>query len=153
VANWGDGIIGEYNTSGSVVNASLITGLYGPSAIAISGNNLFVANWNTDGSNPNAVGTVGEYTTSGASVNPSLITGLRTPSGIAINGDELFVADTGNGRIGEYTTSGTTVNGSLISGLTEPYGIVVVPEPPSCLLAALWAILLVGCRRFTLRVS
>src|ERR1017187_5432919 len=36
--------IGEYTTSGATVNASLVTGLSYPRAIAVSGSNLFVTN-------------------------------------------------------------------------------------------------------------
>ena len=39
------GTIGEYTTSGATVNASLITGLNDPDGIAVSGGNLFVANF------------------------------------------------------------------------------------------------------------
>ena len=63
VANYGTGTIGEYTTSGATVNASLITGLNGAYALAVSGSNLFV----TSGFGLTA--TIGEYTTSGATVN------------------------------------------------------------------------------------
>ena len=73
----GGGAIGEYTTSGATVNAALITGLISvPWALAISGDDVFVAN--------GSIGTIGEYTTSGATVNPSLITGLDEPIAIAI---------------------------------------------------------------------
>ena len=49
--------IGEYTTTGTTVNASLITGLLHPLSIAVSGGDIFVLNGN---------GTIGEYTTSGA---------------------------------------------------------------------------------------
>jgi len=109
-----------------------------PQGIAISGNDLFVAN--------NYLGTVGEYTTSGATVNASLISGLAYPYGIAISGNDLFVANAGNNNtVGEYTTSESTINASLISGLENPVGIALgaVPEPSSGALAgvggvALW---------------
>lgn len=39
-----DSIVGEYAANGSIINASLITGLEYPAAIAISGTNLFVVN-------------------------------------------------------------------------------------------------------------
>ena len=39
-----NGTIGEYTTSGAVVNASLVSGLNYPFGIAVSGSNLFVAN-------------------------------------------------------------------------------------------------------------
>jgi len=106
--------IGEYTTSGTTVNASLITGLNDTFSIAVSGSNLFVSN--------SVSGTIGEYTTSGATVNASLITGLNDPAGIVVAGSNLFVASritfggnpTGTGTIGEYTTSGTTVNAGRI---------------------------------------
>jgi hypothetical protein len=74
----GYGMIGEYTTSGAVVNASLVSGLYIPGAIAVSGSDLFVANFGPFGN-----GWIGEYTTSGATVNTSLF-GLYAPEGIAV---------------------------------------------------------------------
>jgi hypothetical protein len=68
VANYSTGTIAEYTTSGTLVNASLITGLSNPSDVAVSGSDLFVAEETS--------GTVGEYTTSGDVVNASLVTGL-----------------------------------------------------------------------------
>ena len=59
--------MGEYTTSGATVNASLVSGLYSPYAIAVSGSDLFVVNFFGN--------TVGEYTKSGAVVNASLVSG------------------------------------------------------------------------------
>ena len=50
--------IGEYTTSGAVVNAPLISGLNGVGSIAVSGSDLYIFNENID--------TISEYTTSGA---------------------------------------------------------------------------------------
>jgi hypothetical protein len=116
------GTIGEYTTSGATVNASLLSGLYYPDQIAISGSDMFVVQ--------DSNGTVGEYTTSGATVNASLITGLTNPIGIAVSGSNLFVSSDNNntagaGKIGEYTTSGATVNASLITGLFSPANLAV----------------------------
>ena len=41
VANYGNGTIGEYNTSGSLVTNSLISGLTQPNTIAVSGSDIF----------------------------------------------------------------------------------------------------------------
>jgi len=68
VANFGSGTIGEYSTSGVTINSSLISGLGEPNGIAISGNDLFVAN--SSGVTPTTA--VGEYTLSGNTVNASL---------------------------------------------------------------------------------
>jgi hypothetical protein len=117
----GGGYIGEYTTCGATINASLITapginGMGNCTAIAISGNDMFVAN---------AAGTVGEYTLSGATVNASLITGLYLPEGIVVSGTNLFVAGANSDTVGEYTTSGQTINASLISGLSDPAGLAI----------------------------
>jgi hypothetical protein len=119
--------------------AALISGLSVPGSIAVSGSNLFVANFSAD--------TIGEYTTSGKTVNAALITGLDGPSGIAVSGSDLFVTNTfggtiGGGTIGEYTTAGATVNAALISGLSDPAGIAIsgpiIPE------ASTWVMSLTG---------
>jgi hypothetical protein len=114
IANTLSGTIGEYNTTGTTVNASLITGLggfgSGPIAVGVSGSDLFVLR---------VTGTIGEYTTSGGTVNASLITGVG--EGFAISGSDIFV--TSGNKIAEYTTGGTLVNSSLITGLNSPFGI------------------------------
>ncbi len=107
-----DGMIAEYNSSGSPVNSSLITGQNHPSAVVVTGGDVFVVN--------SGSGTVSEYTTSGATVNASLITGLNNPTGIAISSGDIFVTNSGSGTIGEYTTAGATVNASLVTGLNSP---------------------------------
>jgi hypothetical protein len=93
VTNAGNNTIGEYTTSGSTVNASLISGLNAPGIIAVSGSNLFVVN--------TGAGTIGEYTTSGSTVNASLISGLSEPNGIAVSGSDLFVGKISAGTSGE----------------------------------------------------
>ena len=113
--------IGEFNTDGTPVNTSFISGIPVPQGIAISGNNLFVANW--------SAGTIGQYTLFGTTVNASFITGLNQPEGIAISGNSLYVANWGNGTIGQYTTSGTVLNAGLISGLNTPDGIASSAAP------------------------
>jgi hypothetical protein len=72
VANFGNGTVGEYTTSGGTVTAALISGVSNPGSITVSGSNLFVAN----GTPAN---TIGEYTTSGSTVNASLISGFSGP--------------------------------------------------------------------------
>jgi len=113
----GSGTVGEYTTSGAVVNPALITGLTTPWGIAVSGDRLFLTVRNPD--------RVGEWTTSGVPVNDSLITGLAGPRGIAVFGTNLYVANDGSGTIGKYTTSGTVVNAALISGLNSPTDIAL----------------------------
>ena len=122
------GTIGEFTTSGALMNAALISGLNKPQAIAVLGTNLFVVNAGN--------GTIGEYTTSGATVNAALVQGLNNPTSIAVSGTNLFVVNTGtstppyattaaNGTIGEYTAAGATVNASLITGLNLPTAIAI----------------------------
>ena len=136
--NWNSSSIGEYTTSGAIINESLITGLQSPWGIALDGQgDLFVASYGNYGN-----GFIGEYTTSGAVINASLISGLSGPYGIALDGaGDIFVANNGNGTIGEYTTSGEVVNASLISGLSGPFGIAIIPEPTPMALAMLASLL------------
>src|SRR5215471_15960301 len=98
VVSTNNGTIGEYTTSGQLVNPALISGLVAPQSIAISGSQVFVAN-------QGGAGTIGEYTTSGATVNPALITGLGgTFPSIAVSGSNLFVTNSVAGTVSEYTT-------------------------------------------------
>lgn len=143
----GDFAIGEYATSGSVVNPDLITLTDSPFGIAVSGGDIFVSN----GADNSATGSgsISEYTTSGQLVNASLITGLNEPYGLAVSGSDIFVANHGTGTIGEYTTSGSTVDASLVTGLSGPFGIVVTPEPASLAIMGMASVgaLLFGRRR------
>jgi uncharacterized repeat protein (TIGR01451 family) len=104
----------------TTVNAGLITGLEIPDAIALSGDDLFVLDFETN--------TIAEYTTAGVLVNPALVSGLDRPSGIAISGGNIFVTNGLEGMPGyvsEYTLSGALVNASLVTGLMAPGSIAV----------------------------
>ena len=96
VANSNTETIGKYNaTTGETINASFITGLKRPIALALSGKKLFVANFNGK--------TGGEYDAeTGAAINASFITGLKRPSGLAVSRHELFVTDGLAGTVGKY---------------------------------------------------
>lgn len=125
IVNFMAGTVGEYTSSGTAVNASLISGLNGPDAIAVSGSNLYVLD---------EYGTVGKYSTDGAVVDASLIAGASLPSGyndIAVYGSNLFLLNGASGTISEYTTSGALVNASLVTGLNNPsrMAVAAVPEP------------------------
>ena len=64
-ASGDDGKVGVFGTDGSIINATLISGLNRPHGLALDGaGHLFVSSWigNTDG-------TVGEYTTGGRRKN------------------------------------------------------------------------------------
>jgi hypothetical protein len=109
------GTIDEYSPTGSAVSSPLVRNLSSPWGIAISGNDLFVAN--------NGNGTIGEYTTSGATVNASLISGLTGAVGLTISGNDLYVSRSGSGVVGEYTLGGVAVNPSFLTGLNSPFGL------------------------------
>ena len=124
VSNAGNDTIGEYGLDGSTNNASLISGLQNPEGIAISGNDLFVANFTYD--NFNGPG-IGEYTTSGATVNASLSGIVDWPEEIAISGNELFYV-TVYGTISslrEYTLSGGRGNPYFLIGVGVIGGIAI----------------------------
>jgi hypothetical protein len=80
------GNVEEYNAiTGAAINANFITRLNGPAGLALSGNNLFVAN---DFST-----TVGAYDAStGVAINPSFITGLSGAFGLLVKHHTLLGA-------------------------------------------------------------
>jgi hypothetical protein len=121
----GQGYVGKYDTAtGAAINPSLITGLTSPYGLALSANNLFVANRSSPGS-------VGKYdATTGATINASFIAGLFFPWGLVVSGNTLFVANSGsayfNGYVGAYdATTGAAINASFITGLAHPTGLAV----------------------------
>jgi hypothetical protein len=121
----GNGTVAKYKLDGTILNASLITGLTQPTGLALSGNNLYVLDFG-NGTN----GTVGEYdATTGAAINAALITGLPTNSIVlAVSGDNLYVAESngGNGAVALYNaTTGAVINPSLVTGLFYPQGIAI----------------------------
>ena len=81
VANRGAGTVGKYNaTTGAANNADFITGSK-PHALALLGNNLFVAEFGTDVRQANRVG---KYdATTGAAIDANFITGIL-PDGLAV---------------------------------------------------------------------
>jgi streptogramin lyase len=119
VTNSTSNTVGEYDAAtGATINSALVSGLNGPTGIAVSGGNLWVYNL--------FAGTIGEYNaTTGATVNASLVSGLGNTYFMALSGGNLFVTDFRD-SIGEYdATTGATINSALVSGLNAPAGIVV----------------------------
>src|SRR5262245_44869444 len=88
------GTVGEYTTSGTTINASLISGLNSPVGLATVGGSLFVSSFNNGNT---GAGTIGVYTTSGTTVNGSLVSGLNQPAGTAVAGGLLYVANFNSG--------------------------------------------------------
>jgi len=121
VLNYWTSTVGEYTTSGSPVNASLVTGIQDLNYAAISGNSLYLSN---EGS-PNRVG---EYNaTTGAAIKSSLVTlSPGVAEGVAVSGGNLFLVDTADNVIGEYNaTTGAVINKSFITGLNLPTAIAI----------------------------
>src|SRR5258708_4261784 len=78
--------------TGKAINANFITGAGLPTALALSGNRLFVLD---------ATGPVREYNaTTGAAINANLITQLSAPSVLAAQANTPFVANDGSSPVG-----------------------------------------------------
>jgi hypothetical protein len=68
----------------------LVSGLNIPSGLAVSGGDLFVAQYVAQYN-----GMIGEYTTDGATVNTALISGLNNPLGLAVSSGDARPAGPG----------------------------------------------------------
>lgn len=114
---FGLGTVAKYSTSGSTINPALISGLNQPSALAVDGTNLYVAD----------VDYIRKYTTDGTIVNAAFI---ATPAGnyglgsygLTVIGTNLF-ATYPSGNIAKYTTDGAVVNETLVTGLSSPLSL------------------------------
>ena len=109
----------EYNNSGALLGDFFGGGSYIPTAIALSGSDLYVAEYN--------FGFV-ERLTIGTTSSSWLNLMLGGPRGIAVSGSDLYTASYLTSIIGKYTTSGTAVNAGLVTnsfGMNYPLGIAV----------------------------
>jgi outer membrane protein assembly factor BamB len=113
-------VILTYNaTNGVLKNASFISGVRG--AIAVFGNNLYVATGNS---------TIGKYNaTTGAGIS-SFISGLTGVQGLFVKNNILYVINGGgsrNGIVGIYNAeTGSSINNSFIAGYRGSLGVAVV---------------------------
>lgn len=96
-----------------MTDAKFITGLQQPVALALSDDDLFVANLG---------GSVGKYNAAtGAAISPSFITGSHfQPSSLIWSDGKLFVLNAADDTIGEYdATIGKALQPNLITGLPK----------------------------------
>jgi hypothetical protein len=116
------GMVSQYTTSGTLVNASLISGIEAPGGLTVANGNIYVSNLG-DELVPGS-GSISKFTLAGAVVNSSFVTGLDSPIGMTLTNGNLFVANSSTGTIGSYSaTSGAAVNASLITDLNQPWGM------------------------------
>jgi hypothetical protein len=108
LAKPGTGTVGVYDAKTGTFNPTLITGLHGPQAIAVAGDNLFVV----------TSGTIGEYdANTGTQLNLSPITLPPGRVGIAAFGDNLFVTSSSTHRIDEYSAlTGMLIQAGFVTG-------------------------------------
>lgn len=119
VSDWSSNTVGEWSTTGALVNTSLVTGLNQPNGVASTGDYVFVANQQGN--------TVGKYTSTGQLVDASFITGLSSPTQLLVSGTSLYVMNNGTSKIGKYdTTTGAAVNASFVT-LTDssPFSMAI----------------------------
>jgi len=123
--------IDEYDaTTGSLIKAGFILPVESPWSLAVSGNNIFVANGNVSFGDDR----VSEYNaTTGDLITVAVVSGLNSGLRIAVSGNDLFTMSgaSSNGStfygtiIGEYdTTTATAINPNFITGL--PLGVTSI---------------------------
>jgi len=125
-----NGVAKYDGATGAAINANFITGLpYAISALALSGNDLFVA-WATDNTVPGPF-TVSEYNaTTGALINANFLTEQVEGLGLdlAVFGNNIFVADSLSNTVPEFSaTTGAPVNNNFFttSGSSYPTELAV----------------------------
>jgi hypothetical protein len=114
------GTIGEFDSSGNPINATLIQGLFGAYGIAIENGTIYSAG--PLGINAYSIGGVPEAT--------PLIPGEMNIRGIVASGPDLFVIHIGtfgeNGAVDEYSTSGAPLKAPLFfSAGPAPMGLAI----------------------------
>jgi len=134
MANLGDGTVSKYSSNGTLLNASLISGLNGPFGLALDDQgNIFVSNFSGT--------TVGRYDATTGEFYNFFISSLVTPTGLAYRDGLLYVAQYNSGIVGTYNaTTGAPVNiENWITGAVGVTGIVVtaVPEPSTVVMLIL----------------
>jgi len=112
------GSVSEYLTNGDVVNTSLITGLSSPVGLAVSGDDLFVANYNTGIIGEYVLNANGQVTASTADFITLPTAAKAGPDSLLASGGDLYVAATGTGDVYGYTTAGASLAGfTTITGI------------------------------------
>jgi hypothetical protein len=123
LTNGSGGTVAQYATSGAVINQNFITGLDQPIAITISGNTLFIPNFDRH--------TIGTYdATTGATINANFITDAWVQS-LSVSGNTLFVTvltpDPNNPSVYiEPTRTYNATTGALIDANFLPISTVAV---------------------------
>jgi len=138
-----NGTIGTYDSvSGSAINASFVTGLTTPYAIAFDpALNFYVTGFTDE--------YVAKYANSGAVINANYLSpdDFNQPSGIAVNGaGEIFVVNNalmnGETSVSKFSANGTIINTNFVNTPGSPSGALV--EPSGDLYVVRWADSAVG---------
>jgi DNA-binding beta-propeller fold protein YncE len=106
---------------GSIVKADWAVGLSSPSGIAISGEYLYVANYDS------SINTISKISLAhGSIVKADWVKELFAPSDIAIGGQYLYVSNAINDTISKINlTDGSVVKADWAEGFSNPSGIVI----------------------------
>lgn len=133
MTNYGNGTVSKYAADGTLINASLISGLNGPFDIALDDSgNVFVSNFGGT--------TIGRYNATTGEFYNFFISSLVSPTGLAYYDGLLYVAQYNSGVRTYNATTGAPVNvENWITGLTGVTAIAVtaVPEPSTVVMLIL----------------
>jgi len=113
-AYYGPGV-GTYDAAtGVAIDSSFVSVQNYPRSVALSGNQLFVADFVNSSTGQ---GSVGVYdATTGTPINNELLPSLYRPSGLAVSGNDLFVSFAYSNTVGKYNANtGDVLNASFLT--------------------------------------
>ena len=121
--------VGVYDaTTGALSQSFSFYGGTEPVSVAVSGNNLYVANvgFEPNVNEYNMADTIGPNGFLGDAATIAYFGGFENPQSLLLSGNILYIADTESGAVGEYdATTGEAINSSFIS-LNSPSGLALL---------------------------
>ena len=131
VANWADGeyapnSISVFTASSGVFNYAITQGVFYPGAVAMSGQNLYVANGPPKGVGKLPYGSVTVYPLGATSPSLTITQGIHTPAALAFDSSgNLYVANLNGHSVSVYPPNGAQPIRVISDGAKSPKALAI----------------------------